>query len=233
MADITSPPRPAAHEFISGLYSSATMCSIVREELAGKVSEDDSAVFKRLEIDQVSDELVDSCFETWIAQHRGLFDDLDSTHLQQHLCNFIANFSHPGELKAARNIKIAANRQLRGAEYTTDFPKVLPDGTGSCVLECDSWMDVDWFVEVKPTESQGLATEDAPISEVVCQAADYARLHISCRPFQLFSVGLLIFGRKFMVGIFDRDCKGNLKMADSASLAEGESKDMNKTNYNT
>ena len=28
-------------------------------------------------------------------------------------------------------------------------------------------------------------------------------------------------------------CKGNLKMADSASLAEGESKDMNKTNYNT
>lgn len=29
------------------------------------------------------------------------------------------------------------------------------------------------------------------------------------------------------------DCKGNLKMADSASLAEGESKDMNKTNYNT
>ncbi|KAG9219873.1 hypothetical protein CCMSSC00406_0009620 [Pleurotus cornucopiae] len=29
------------------------------------------------------------------------------------------------------------------------------------------------------------------------------------------------------------NCKGNLKMADSASLAEGESKDMNKTNYNT
>ena len=28
-------------------------------------------------------------------------------------------------------------------------------------------------------------------------------------------------------------CKGNLKMADSASLAEGESKDMNKSNYNT
>ena len=77
MADITSPPRPAAHEFISGLYSSATMRSVVREELAGKVSEDDSAVFKRLEIDQVSDELVDSCFETWIAQHRGLFDELD------------------------------------------------------------------------------------------------------------------------------------------------------------
>ncbi len=31
----------------------------------------------------------------------------------------------------------------------------------------------------------------------------------------------------------DGYCKGNLEMADSASLAEGESKVMNKTNYDT
>jgi hypothetical protein len=42
------------------------------------------------------------------------------------------------------------------------------------------------------------------VKPVVCQAADYARLHLSARPFQLFSVGLLIFGAKFCVAIFDR-----------------------------
>ncbi|KAL4259824.1 Protein kinase domain-containing protein [Pleurotus pulmonarius] len=250
MADIT-PRSPAAHDFISGLYTSATMRSVVREELAGKVSEDDSAVFKRLEIDQVSDEFVDSCFETCITQHRGLFDELDEAlvvaaqartkmvyhdtqwakgysweeeeihPLLQQLCNIIADFSHPVELKATRNIKIAAGRQLKGEEYTTGFPKVTPDGTGSRVLECDSWMDTDWFVAIKPAESQGLAAEDAPISEVVCQAADYARLHMSCRPFQLFSVGLLILGRKFMVGIFDRDGVSLSPASDFCDAGEG------------
>ncbi|KAF4584862.1 hypothetical protein EYR40_001682 [Pleurotus pulmonarius] len=233
MADITSPRRPltAAKYFISGLYNSATMRSVVREELAGKVSKDDSSVFRRLEIDQVSDEFVESCFELSITQHRGLFDELDEvvaaaaqarTKTVYHDAQRAKGYSWEEEemypllaspqivylfceLKVTRNIKIAANMQLKGAEYTTGFPKVTPDGTGSRVLECDSWMDVDWFVQVKPTESQGLATEDAPISEVVCQAADYARLHMSCRPFQLFSVGLLIFGRKFMVSILDRD----------------------------
>ncbi|KAF4566023.1 hypothetical protein EYR40_002157 [Pleurotus pulmonarius] len=190
MADIT-PRSPAAHDFISGLYTSATMHSVVREELAGKVSEDDSAVFKRLEIDQ------------------------------QQLCNLIADFSYPVELKATRNIKIAAGRQLKGEEYTTGFPKVTPDGTGSRVLECDSWKDTDWFVAIKPAESQGLAAEDAPISEVVCQAADYARLHVSCRPFQLFSVGLLIFGRKFMVGFFDRDGVSLSPASDFCDAGEG------------
>ncbi|KAF7432644.1 hypothetical protein PC9H_004586 [Pleurotus ostreatus] len=255
MADIPSPRKPltAAHNFISSLYSSATMRSVVRAELAGKVYIDDSSVFKRLEIGRVPDELVDSCFEISLNQHRGVFDELDEvvaaaakarnkmvyhdTQLKQRakgdswevkmypplqqLFNHIANFSHPGELKATRNIKIAANRQLKGEEYTTGFPMVAPDGTGSRVLECDSWIDVDWFVEVKPKESQGLSAKDATISEVVCQAADYARLHMSCRPFQLFSVGLLIFGRKFMVGIFDRDGVSLSPISDFCDGSEG------------
>ncbi|KAF4572390.1 hypothetical protein EYR36_006891 [Pleurotus pulmonarius] len=255
MADITSPRRPltAANNFISGLYTSGTMRSVVREELAGKVSKDDASVFKRLEIDQVSDEFVDSCFELSITQHRGLFDELNkvvaaaaqarnktfdhNTQLEQRakgdgwevkmyqplqkMCNNVTNFSHPRERKAMRSIKIAANRQLKGEEYTTGFPKVAPDGTGSRVLECDSWLDTDWFVEIKPKESQGLAAKDATISEVVCQAADYARLHMSCRPFQLFSVGLLIFGRKFMVGIFDREGVSLSPISDFCDAGEG------------
>jgi len=48
-------------------------------------------------------------------------------------------------------------------------------------------------------------SEPGTIKDIVTQAADYARLHMSARPFQLFSVGLLIFGSKFCVAIFDRD----------------------------
>lgn len=40
---------------------------------------------------------------------------------------------------------------------------------------------------------------------IVTQCADYARLHLSASPFQLFSIGLMIFGFEFCVAIFDRD----------------------------
>ncbi|KAF7427771.1 hypothetical protein PC9H_006986 [Pleurotus ostreatus] len=123
----------------------------------------------------------------------------------QRLCGYIFNYSHASEPKATRNITIAANRQLKGEVYTTGFPSVSPDGTGSCVPECDSWIDVDWLVAIKAREDQGVVATGTTISEVVLQAADYARLPLSCRFFQLFSVALLVFGPKFMVGIFDRD----------------------------
>jgi hypothetical protein len=68
------------------------------------------------------------------------------------------------------------------------------------------WRYKSSFVEVKPTEGQGpVPSEPGAIKEIVSQAADYARLHMSARPFQLFSIGLLIFGSKFCVAIFDRD----------------------------
>jgi hypothetical protein len=68
------------------------------------------------------------------------------------------------------------------------------------------WRYRSGFVEVKPTEADGPVPSDPKtIKEIVVQAADYARLHMSARPFQLFSVGLLIFGSQFCVAIFDRD----------------------------
>jgi hypothetical protein len=48
------------------------------------------------------------------------------------------------------------------------------------------------------------STKDT-VKAIATQAADYARLHISAQPFQLFSIGLLIFGTNFCVAIFDRD----------------------------
>ena len=67
------------------------------------------------------------------------------------------------------------------------------------------WRETGGFCEVKSTPQQGPKfTDPKVVKPVVCQAADYARLHLSARPFQLFSIGLLIFGSEFCVAIFDR-----------------------------
>ncbi|TFY76402.1 hypothetical protein EWM64_g7610 [Hericium alpestre] len=69
------------------------------------------------------------------------------------------------------------------------------------------WRHQSAFVEVKPAKEQGpkpAGSKADTIHDVVVQSADYARLHMSSRPFLLFSVGLLIFGSQFCVGIFDR-----------------------------
>ena len=76
----------------------------------------------------------------------------------------------------------------------------LPSGQNHAL-----WRRTGGFCEVKPTPQQGPKSKDLKVvKSVVCQAADYARLHLSARPFQLFSVGLLIFGSQFCVAIFDR-----------------------------
>ncbi|KAF8584263.1 hypothetical protein K439DRAFT_1616870 [Ramaria rubella] len=76
------------------------------------------------------------------------------------------------------------------------------------------WHDRSAFVMVLPHSGYGPHSEEFPnptfpdselANYIVSRAADYARLHISARPFQLFSIGLLIFGDKFCVAIFDRE----------------------------
>ncbi|GJJ15495.1 hypothetical protein Clacol_009773 [Clathrus columnatus] len=61
------------------------------------------------------------------------------------------------------------------------------------------------FVKLKPTAAQGpKPTEEDTVTEIVAEAAEYARAHLSL-PFQLFSIGLFIFGKQFCVAIFDKD----------------------------
>ena len=57
-----------------------------------------------------------------------------------------------------------------------------------------------------PSNKQGPkpATPGA-IPPIVTQSADYAHPFMSARPFMLFSVGILIFGTGFWIGIYDRD----------------------------
>jgi hypothetical protein len=117
--------------------------------------------------------------------------------------------------------------KLKAEGDTWSFPEVSPDFTlfditdafprtstkisaTESVSENETlprfWRYSSGFVEIKPTEAQGPEPHRPGIvKQIVVQAADYARLHISARPFQLFSVGLLIFGSKFSVAIFDRD----------------------------
>jgi hypothetical protein len=65
---------------------------------------------------------------------------------------------------------------------------------------------VSAFIEVKPTEKDRPmpnARSDA-IKDLTVQAADYAGLILSSRPFHLFAVGIVIYGLKFAVAVFDR-----------------------------
>jgi hypothetical protein len=103
---------------------------------------------------------------------------------------------------------------LKSDLSTWEFPKGKPDFS---LFECSSstaiaskskrvlWRQTRGFCEVKPTLRQRPKSQDPKVvKQLVCQAADYTRLHLSARPFQLFSVGLLIFGSEFCVAIFDR-----------------------------
>ncbi|GBE88090.1 hypothetical protein SCP_1203190 [Sparassis crispa] len=89
------------------------------------------------------------------------------------------------------------------------FPRGAPDfSLIDLNVKSTLWRERAAFAEIKPSSKQGpkpVRTSDDTVLSLVTQCADYARLHMSARPFQLFSVGLLIFGSHFCVGIFDRD----------------------------
>lgn len=90
-----------------------------------------------------------------------------------------------------------------------DFSLVDPEALGHPTTQkthhsnhAPQWRYQQGFVEVK----QGPRADCAnTVVDIVQQSADYARLHMAARPFQLFSVGLLIFGMRFCVAIHDRD----------------------------
>ncbi|KAF8589250.1 hypothetical protein K439DRAFT_1658060 [Ramaria rubella] len=101
---------------------------------------------------------------------------------------------------------------------TWSFPKVTPDfslldiSSGSPPVDGSKpdvphlWRQRSAFSEIKPTAKQSpVGSSPNTIKPIVTQAGNYARLHMSARPFLLFSVGLLVFGSQFCVAIFDRD----------------------------
>ncbi|EPQ50815.1 hypothetical protein GLOTRDRAFT_50043, partial [Gloeophyllum trabeum ATCC 11539] len=115
--------------------------------------------------------------------------------------------SFPDSNPAPRDV-IPKEQVLVPDEYhTLGFPEVRPDiSVMDRGLQSKLWRHRAAFGEVKWNVGHG---PDPPqpgrVSVIVTQAAGYARLHMSARPFSLFSVALLIFGTRFCVGIFDRN----------------------------
>ncbi|OSD02205.1 hypothetical protein PYCCODRAFT_1459153 [Trametes coccinea BRFM310] len=94
-------------------------------------------------------------------------------------------------------------------EHTLGYPRFIPDFS---LLEDPSlhssklWSDRAGFIEVKASSQQRpeVDVEKREVSRILTQVAHYARLHLSARPFSVFSVSIMIFGCDFCVSIFDR-----------------------------
>ncbi|TDL23520.1 hypothetical protein BD410DRAFT_897566 [Rickenella mellea] len=64
---------------------------------------------------------------------------------------------------------------------------------------------VSAFIEVKPHENDRPSPQPSStqVKELTAKAADYGSLILSSRPFHVFAIGVVIFGTKFSVGVFD------------------------------
>ena len=96
------------------------------------------------------------------------------------------------------------------SQTSTVVPGRLPD-LALVDLQCEtvskpvSWLQTPVIVEVKPNANLGPQPSRADtVKDIMAQAADYARLHLSLRPFQMFSYTLLIHGLNYSVTYFDR-----------------------------
>jgi hypothetical protein len=63
---------------------------------------------------------------------------------------------------------------------------------------------VTGFVEVKASETERPFAPCKVVKDLTAQVSDYARLIFSVRPFQIFVVGMMIYGWKFSLAFFDR-----------------------------
>jgi hypothetical protein len=126
----------------------------------------------------------------------------------------VENFQDSSGTSPKYSFESADSTVLISDSSTWGFPKGSPDFG---IFECSSstltasgqrhvlWHQCGGFCEIKPTPQQGPKSANPKVvTPFVCQAAYHARLHLSARPFLLFSVGLLIFGSHFCVAIFDR-----------------------------
>ncbi|GJJ15479.1 hypothetical protein Clacol_009757 [Clathrus columnatus] len=209
--------------------STQSIRMIIKEELRSKLEFDQPNVLHRLGIQDVDDELVNRIGrdlennESFVASKMTLnklfnlsgndgenavgekknVEDKMMEPLSQIFDRVVqlavANDNERGR-RYERKWLANADQPLRGEGDTLSFSEIKPDFT-----LCDDFREV--ISELKTTSVQGPkpAKQGDTVKAIVSQAADYARLHLTCRPFQLFSIGLLIFGKQFCVAIFDRD----------------------------
>ncbi|KAG1747621.1 hypothetical protein EDB19DRAFT_1825990 [Suillus lakei] len=67
------------------------------------------------------------------------------------------------------------------------------------------WRQISGFIEVKSQVQDGPnMTKSTSVKPIVSQAANYARLIMAARPFQLYVLCVFIYGHKFSLGWYDR-----------------------------
>ncbi|THH18784.1 hypothetical protein EW146_g2276 [Bondarzewia mesenterica] len=201
----------------------------IRGELVNKIVYDDKRVCERLRTAEVDDDLVKQCYNSFLTdtsvqtavnilkdlevranRHQGCVVEIDMYPYLTVLFDYIRNFSIPGNATGPlRDFRSSTGPLTSTDEHTLAFPTTRPGFSvvTAGVGDTKQWRDRHAFVEVKLAKGQGPRPQGSTptaVHEIVAQAADYARLHVSARPFVLFSVGLLIYGSGFCVGIFDR-----------------------------
>ncbi|KAF8588773.1 hypothetical protein K439DRAFT_1629360 [Ramaria rubella] len=133
--------------------------------------------------------------------------------------DYIEAFGNQNDVGGSRRQWITTGSSTLTAEGDTlAFPRIAPDFTlvdvplgsryeyGTTENPPHLWRDRSGFAEIKPSSTQSIkGARSTTVTPLVTQAGDYARLHMSARPFLLFSIALLIFGSKFCIAIFDRD----------------------------
>ncbi|KAG2070715.1 hypothetical protein BDR04DRAFT_594243 [Suillus decipiens] len=71
--------------------------------------------------------------------------------------------------------------------------------------DCVKWRQISGFIEVKSNVREGPnATKSTPVRHIVSEGANYARLIMAARPFQLYVLCVFIYGHKFSLGWYDR-----------------------------
>ncbi|KAI0058535.1 hypothetical protein BV25DRAFT_1829977 [Artomyces pyxidatus] len=143
--------------------------------------------------------------------------DVEEERMYQHLIlifKYITNFDSKSGTELPNDERREFKHENSSALLSDNafilqgHPEAVPD---FCLvpagMRSNFWRDRLAFAEIKPTKKHGPQPNDLEsdtVKDLCVEAAEYARLHMSSRPFQLFSIGLLICGSDFYVGIFDR-----------------------------
>ncbi|OCH88134.1 hypothetical protein OBBRIDRAFT_795539 [Obba rivulosa] len=197
----------------------------LKSELRGNIVFDDSSVFQHLGVDAIEDAFVKRAVELFeatpaLVQARAELQVLTQgpQSREQEMYPRLALIFRFLEL-----LKDGVGRQSRlrffqssGLQLVIEpndswmYPKNKPDFSAVLAELFDQpsnlWRDRFSWCEIKGLSGDRPHQVDpmADPKPITCQTADYARLHLSGYPFQLFSVGLLIYGDEFSVGIYDR-----------------------------
>ncbi|KAL0946155.1 hypothetical protein HGRIS_012418 [Hohenbuehelia grisea] len=204
-----------------------SFCWDLQCELTGKIVEDSEAVKGRLGYHNVSKSFVIACSEALKSpDNQKAIDYLRNVPLRRpydellkesYICtelttvfDTIASFGKPGlfNRRWISNFERVPDVYDDGGYRTT--PRPYPDSPNFALGtfapdEIASWSRCDAIAAIHYHDSHGRITKDQPVPPAVAHCADHARLHMADRPFQLYSVGLIVTGNHFRVAIFDRD----------------------------